>query len=136
MISFFWKRGFYFNSSLEFYAQKDFFYLRNLLGISYFFINLLTHRLELLKHKTFIPLLKLKDLKFINLFVFNYYLAVTYPVLLNLKYQYKFNLFFYYLIRSFKGTCYLINRPAYRRTRGRTFKTNKKKILRPSYNWF
>ena len=139
MISFFWKRGFYFSGSLEFYSNKDFYFLKKLHGISWQFIKLLLFRFEYTNsrinnlYKT-----KFTDLKWIDLFVFNFYLAKTFPILLSTLRQHKFNMFFFYLIRSFKGICFYISRPVYRRTRARTFKKNQKKkpTIRVAVSWF
>lgn len=54
-------------------------------------------------------------------FTFNNFLVVTYPVLLSIRAQQKFNIFFFYMIRSSRGISLKLGKPIRRKTRGRTY---------------
>ncbi len=74
----------------------------------------------------------LSSLELVYLYILNYYLLLTYPILLNIQYQYYFNLLIFYLIRTFKGFSLFINKPIRRRSRGRTFKNKINKTFKLS----
>lgn len=132
MISFFWRKGIYFNSRLYFYHDLTFLYfIKNLFGFSLYFLHLLFLRLEhnlastdYSKFRNKIPLLKeliISEQSIEFTYMLNYYLKITFPVLLDIQFQFKLNLVPYYLTRTYKGISLYINRPLRRRTRGRTF---------------
>jgi hypothetical protein len=54
-------------------------------------------------------------------FTFNSFLVITYPVLLNIRFQQKFNIFFFYMIRSTRGISLKLGKPLRRKTRARTY---------------
>lgn len=85
-----------------------------------------------MNHISFYYTKSLTILPLVSLYLLNYYLLLTYPVLLNIQYQYYFNILIFYLIRTFKGLSFYINKPVYRRSRGRTFKTKLNKVFKLS----
>jgi hypothetical protein len=61
-------------------------------------------------------------------FMLNYLIVTSFPVLVDLRLIEAFNLLIYYLTRTYKGISLMINRPLFRRTRGRTYSSAKNKI--------
>lgn len=146
MISFFWKRGYYF--SQYFYNYKInytlYHFMQHHYAASTFFIKLLVLRCEfstehlftqwqnnLLDRKPIISYSRsISLITQFNLFKFllNFLIVSTYPVLVDFRLTEVFHLLIYYLLCTYKGISLYINRPLYRRTRGRTFSPGKKKI--------
>lgn len=146
MISFFWRKGFYFNSRLHFYHDLTFIhFIKNLFGFNMYFLHLFFSRIEhtyaansLAKFRNNTPLLReliISEQTIEFTYMLNYYLMVTFPVLLNLNFQFKLNLIPYYLTRTYKGLSLYINRPLKRRTRGRTFTGKPNNIFKVKDYW-
>ena len=123
--------GWWFNNNQTFLT------LIKLFGFSVFFLKLFFRRIEWnVPSITTYYNKSLISISILYLYILNFYLLITYPVLLNIQYQYYFNILIFYLIKSFKGLSFYINKPIYRRSRGRTFKNKINKIFRLSNYWF
>lgn len=146
MISFFWRKGFYLNGRIHFYHDFTItYFLNSLFGFSLFFVNLLFIRLEhewacqtnsnvrgrlaLLRTMVLVE----QPLEF--LYLLNYYLIVTFPILLDQKFQSQLNLLPYYLNRTYRGIAMYINRPLRRRSRARTFASKPNRVFRVKDYW-
>lgn len=146
MISFFWRKGFYFNSRIYFYTDHNFFYfITKLFGFNTFFVYLFLLRLEHFSaSKSMIRFwdraISKKEIIFAEqslefLYMLNYYLIITFPVLLNMEFQFKLNILIYYLTRTYKGFSLYVNRPLKRRSWGRTFRGKPNKHFKISDYW-
>jgi hypothetical protein len=146
MISFFWKTGYYFNQ--YFYTYKLNFTLYNFYqyhyAVNYYFFKILIWRCDCGLINNTLPSnllvlnkkgvwIYMKTLILINQsdrlkFMLNYLIVTSFPVLVDLRLIEAFNLLIYYLTRTYKGISLMINRPLFRRTRGRTYSSAKNKI--------
>lgn len=70
-----------------------------------------------LRYKT----LSFSTLSPVNLILLNFYFLRTWPVLLDYFTQQRFNIFFYFFTRTYRGLSLRINKPLHQRTRHRTF---------------
>ena len=129
MVSFFWQKGFYFNGRILFFKQLSFYKLGCLFGLSKTFINFWLLRCEGLVHvrsnqfllSTVSKTTNLSKLTSQETFLFNVYLSQTFPVLLNVHSQLRFNMWFYFITKTYKGIALRINKPIKRRSRARTY---------------
>ena len=159
MVSFFWHKGFYFNRRLYFFEQffiKDF---SKLYSLSDRFLLLWRYRCEgfsndtpanirqplspvingsLLSYKY--RLYPLSGFSTTQLFLLNVYLLRTWPVILNFKHQLRFNMWFHFLNKTYRGLSLKIGKPLRKRTRGRTYhkksKSNKYRDYISKSKWF
>jgi hypothetical protein len=139
MATFFWQKGFYFNSRLFFFDEFTLKKFKYLYSFSFKFLKLWEIRCEgfdiktqtILGPKNLIIKNTLLDYKhkdiFLNQFslsnlaLLNTYLPKVWPILYNIRVQLKFNMWFYYLTRTYRGISLKINKPLHRRTRKRTY---------------
>ena len=64
---------------------------------------------------------ELSQLNYDESFLLNVYLLRTLPVLLNLTTQLRFNMWLFYITKTYRGIAYKLNKPLRRKTRARTF---------------
>ena len=142
---FFWEKGFFFNRSFFYFDEFFLKNFTNLYGFGNKFLTLWYYRCEnfyiklkkpnmvknqweptnfFIKPPVTINIYKnliLEDMPFINLYLLNYYLLQTWPIAKHLKIQNKFNVWFYYLTRTYRGYSLRTSKPLKRRTRYRTY---------------
>lgn len=129
-MSFFWQKGFYLNGQIYFYSNKPLnFFILEIFGISYYLLNLFILRWEnfhLIRIRFNEKRPNNLSTEFYRLkegdhYILNHYLLLTLPVLVNLKSQYRFNINFWFLTKTFKGLSFKNNKPYRRRSRAKTF---------------
>lgn len=105
------------------------FLITNIYGLNFNFINLMIRRWEnfnLLSLQGNEKRPKNLNLEFFDLneadrYVINNYILLTSPVLVDIKLQYKYNINFWFLNRTFKGLSFKNNKPYRRKSRAKTF---------------
>lgn len=140
MVSFFWQRGFYINRQLFIYNNLTFFTFNRVFGLSHEFVRLFSARCEgfhnpqlvlAQNYKHHLPVclrkIPLTLLSTTERLILNILLTRTFPVLLSFFNQLRFNLYFYYFTKTYRGFALRMGKPLKSRTRGRTFHSRRKK---------
>lgn len=124
MVSFFWKKGLYFNNSLYIYIYFKKFSLlkKQLFGLNFLFCKLITYRLENTYTNYF------NNWTILHFFYIYFYSSYFFPIFLVFKSQLKLNVYFTYLIKTTIGVSHYFNKPISQKTRSKTFLKKKKKF--------
>lgn len=135
MVSFFWKRGYYFNGSLFFYNSHTWFTFIGKLnyGLSIHFVKIILAQCEFLNIKSCGILSQLKGFYIADQplkvrYLLNSLIITTFPVFVNFKTVFVLKLVRFYVINTFKGFSLYINKPLKRRSRSRTYLSSKRRL--------
>jgi len=136
LVSFFWKRGFYFNGSLFFYKSHTWYTFLGKLnyGLASKFIKIILAGCELFNINSDSTLTLLKDIRISEQplkvrYLLNSLIISTFPVFINFKTVFVLKLVRFYVINTYKGISLFFNKPLKKRSRSKTYISSKRRLM-------